>query len=463
MRPDAWSSRWDLQALKKILHRLGPVLVVLVFCAAAWLLYHELRHYRIHDIRQALDAIPAWRLWAATGFTTLNYLVLIGCDVLAIRAIQHPLTLGRMALASFTGFVTSYNFGTLLGGTSIRYRLYSAWGLSAVEIVQVIVMLGLTFWMGFFALAGVLFVSQPFPIPDKLHFPIDNVRPLGFVLLGLAFAYVGATFIRRRPIRVHDTEIRLPSPEITLLQLAIAAADFTIGAAALYVLVAPDLSVGYGAFFGTYLLAVLATVITHVPGGVGVFELVVLTLVSPRTASPVVAALFAFRCIYYLLPLGVALLLLIGHELSRRRAASWRLWRDIGGWAGAVAPTLLSWTTFVAGSVLLFSGATPIVHARLGLLQHTVPLPLVEVSHFVGSLAGAALLILARGLQRRLDAAWTLAMGLLAVGIVASLIKGFDYEEAMLLALIAAALLGCRGRFYRHGSLIHEHLRPPRA
>jgi phosphatidylglycerol lysyltransferase len=446
--------------MKNVLYRIGPVLVVLVFCGAAWLLFHELRHYHIRDIRQALAAMPAWRLWASIGFTALNYLVLIGCDIIAIQAIKHPLPLGRIALASFTGFVTSYNFGALLGGTSIRYRLYSAWGLSAIEIVQLVVMLGLTFWMGIFALAGICFVVQPFAIPAKLHLPFGNVQPLGVILLVVTVAYLGATFLRKRPIRVRDTEVHLPRPWLTALQLAVAAADFTIGAAALYVLIAPGLSVGYGTFFGMYLLAVVATVITHVPGGVGVFELVVLTLVSPHTSSPTVAALLAFRFIYYLLPLGVALLLLIGNELSRRRAVAWRLWQDIGGWAGTVAPTLLAWTTFIAGSVLLFSGATPIMHARLGPLKHTIPLPLVEVSHFLGSLAGVGLLILARGLQRRLDSAWTLAMGLLSVGVVTSLIKGFDYEEALLLALIAATLLGCRRRFYRHGSLLHERLTP---
>src|SRR4029078_6047468 len=122
--------------MKKWLHQLGPLVVVVIFIAAAWLLYRELRHYSARQIKEAVSHIPTWRVWAALGLTVVNYLVLIGYDYLAIRAIGHPLSLGRVALASFTGFVTSYNFGALLGGTSVRYRLYSAWGLSAVEIVQ---------------------------------------------------------------------------------------------------------------------------------------------------------------------------------------------------------------------------------------------------------------------------------------------------------------------------------------
>jgi uncharacterized membrane protein YbhN (UPF0104 family) len=108
----------------------------------------------------------------------------------------------------------------------------------------------------------------------------DPERARGFALDHIITAvYIGATFLRKRPIRLHDVEVYLLNPWLTILQLVVGTMDFTIGAAALYVLVAPDLSVGYSAFFGMYLLAVLTTVITHVPGGVGVFELMVLTLV----------------------------------------------------------------------------------------------------------------------------------------------------------------------------------------
>nr|HPM83274.1 YbhN family protein [Candidatus Anammoximicrobium sp.] len=124
--------------LEKLSHLIGSVVVVLIFAGAAWLLYHELKHYRVRDIRHSLGMIPAGRVWLAIGLTALNYLVLIGYDFLAVRSIRHPLPLGQIALASFTGFATSYNFGALLGGTSVRYRLYSAWGLSAVDIVRLV-------------------------------------------------------------------------------------------------------------------------------------------------------------------------------------------------------------------------------------------------------------------------------------------------------------------------------------
>ncbi len=447
--------------MKKLVHRLGPLLVLVIFLGAAWLLFHELRHYNIRDIREALGKIPAWRVWAAVGLTVVNYVVLIGYDFLATRAISHPLPLSKVALASFTGFVTSFNFGALLGGTSVRYRLYTAWGLSAVEIVQLIVMLGITFWVGIFALAGVFFVVAPFPIPAKLHLPLESVRPLGFILLAVSAGYVALTFLRHVPIRIRDTQLQLPSLSTTLLQLAVAAADLAVAAGCLYLLVSHDLTVGYGEFLGMYLLAVVAVIITHVPGGVGVFELIVLTLAAPQSSASMVAALLIFRIVYYLLPMSVALILLAANEISLQRAAAQRVWAGIGRGAETIIPMIVAWATLLAGTVMLLSGAIPIPHERLKPLQHLIPLPLVEISHFTGSLIGAGLLILARGLQRRLDAAWWLATGLLSVGVVVSLLKGLGYEEAIFLALIVAALLGCRRRFYRRGSLVHERFTVP--
>jgi len=447
-----------------MLHRLkqlAPLFAITVFIGAIWLLTKELKHYNIHDIRTAIDHIPNWRLWAAGGLTVLNYLLLIGYDYLAVRAIQHPLSLGKISLASFTGFVTSYNFGALLGGTSVRYRLYSAWGLSAVEILQLMLMLGTTYWIGVFALAGVVFISHPFPVPDTLHLPFSNVQPIGYILLAIAVVYASLTFIRRSPISFKGLEFRLPGTGMTLLQLLVSACDLLLVAAIVYTLLAPDLTIGYGEFLGIFLMATVAVVLSHVPGGIGVFELVILTLVASPSSAKILAGLLVFRVIYYLIPLFLAIIMLGLHELSLNRGLAQQVLQQANRWSTAIAPLILSWCTLLAGAVLLFSGATPIVTARLGSLQQTLPLPLVEVSHFIGSLTGAALLVLSRGLQRRLDSAWWLITSLLGVGIVVSLLKGFDYEEAILLGVVFLALLISRKQYYRKGTLIHARFSLP--
>jgi phosphatidylglycerol lysyltransferase len=128
----------------------------------------------------------------------------------------------------------------------------------------------------------------------------------------------------------------------------------------------------------------------------------------------------------------------------------------LGRLAAVIAPRILSLAIFLAGAVLLFSGATPAEHSRIELLRRLVPLPLLELSHFLNSILGLLLLIVARGLHRRVETAWYVAIGLLVAGIALSLVKGFDYEAAIMLGLMLAALLPCRQHFYRHGAMLTQ-------
>lgn len=132
---------------------LGPGLSLILFAAAVWLLHNELRTYHLKDILHAFDAIPAAHLCAAAGLTILSYAVMTGYDVLALRYIQHPLSYSKIGLAGFIGYAFSNNIGlSMIAGASVRYRLYSAWGLSALQITQVVAFCTLTLWLGFFTL-----------------------------------------------------------------------------------------------------------------------------------------------------------------------------------------------------------------------------------------------------------------------------------------------------------------------
>lgn len=173
------------------------------------------------------------------------------------------------------------------------------------------------------------------------------------------------------------------------------------------------------------------------------------------------SALLAYRAIYYLLPFVIALVLVVAREAWLRRTGFMRATTWLQAWVGAVTPQALAAGVFLCGVVLLFSGATPAVDARLHELRHIVPLSLLELSHLIGSAAGVALLLLARGLQRRMDAALHVTVVLLITGIVASLFKGFDFEEALLLTAILTALYSAKGRFTRRAALLEEPFSVP--
>ena len=142
--------------------------------------------------------------------------------------------------------------------------------------------------------------------------------------------------------------------------------------------------------------------------------------------------------------------------LFRHTGPIQRLRRLGGDWIAAVVPRFLAIITFLAGALLLFSGATPAVAGRLQWLSAWIPLPIVELSHFIDNLAGVMLLILARGVERRLDAAYHLTIAMLIAGIFLSLLRALDIEQALVLALMLVTFVPSRKYFYRKSSLIEE-------
>ncbi|HTQ81045.1 MAG TPA: bifunctional lysylphosphatidylglycerol flippase/synthetase MprF, partial [Thermoanaerobaculia bacterium] len=264
-----------------------------------------------------------------------------------------------------------------------------------------------------------------------------------------------------RPLTLFGIELALPGPRLALSQIAIASLDWSLAGAALYALVPDSWGIDFPSFLAIFLFAQVAGLVSQVPGGLGVFETLMIFLLPPELKrQEILGCLVAFRAIYYFCPLIASTVLLGAHEVVTRREQLGRVARFFGRRAPSVVPQVLAATTFLGGAILLVSGATPAVGSRLAWLNALLPLPIIEVSHFVGSLAGVGLLFLAAGLQRRLDAAYQLAVILLATGIVVSLLKGLDYEEAITLSLMLVSLIPCRRHFYRRASLTSEPFTP---
>jgi phosphatidylglycerol lysyltransferase len=450
---------WDL------LRKAAPFVTVLLFAGALWLLHRQLAGFRYRDVMDFLRTLPRSRVLLAIVATALGYAAMTGYDTLAFRNIRDPLPYRKIALASFAGYAFSNSLGfALLTGTPVRARLYSGWGLSATQVTRVVLFCFLTFWLGFITLGGFVFLFEPLPVPRGFYLDIATSRPLGILFLGLAAAYMALAFLRRQPLALRGIEIPVPGPRLALGQVVLSCLDWALAAGALYALLPEHAGLGFPKLLAVFLLAQLAGVASQVPGGLGVLEASVLYLlhrtVPDMPVPEIVGALVAFRGIYYFAPLLAASLLLAGYEARLRHHLVLRVARGIGSRVSSLVPQVLSLTTFLGGAILLVSGATPAVGQRLFWLSKLLPLPVIELSHFVGSLVGVGLLLLALGLQRRLDAAYQLTVALLGTGVVVSLLKGLDYEEAIALSLMLAALLPCRRHFYRKAALTHEPFTP---
>lgn len=451
--------RGDKMFSRKLFRFLAASAVVAVFTLAMWGLHHALRAYHYRDIVRGIREISGARISLAFILSVLAYVALTGYDYLAFRYIKNPLRYSRIAFASFLGYVFSHNLGglSILGGGAVRYRLYSAWGLSAVEIVKVVVFCVTTFWLGFFTMAGIIFIAEPLIVPGRLSLVFDSTRSIGPVLLCLPAAFFLMVFFRKSPLKIGRWELELPSPGVALSQSAISAADWALSACVLYVLLPPSAAVSYPKFLGIYLLAVVMGLASHVPGGLGVFEIAAIYMLSPfAPAQSVFSAVVVYRLMYYLLPLTAASALFGIRELLAGRRQAEKALAAFGRMTSQLVPHALAISTFMGGAVLLFSRVTPAQKWRLEFLRGIFPLPVMEMSHLLASVAGAGLLILARGMELRLDASYFLGMILLASGAVFSVMKGLDYEEAAVLLVMLLALAPCRKYFYRRSSFLRE-------
>lgn len=439
--------------------RFLPLIAVALFIAALWVLHDALRQFHYHHILAQLKTIPASRLFASLGLTVLSYLVLSVYDRLALSYIDRSLHPGKVMLTSFISYAFSNTIGlSLLTSASIRFRLYSTMGLSAEEITRLVAFSVLTFWLGIAMIAGVVFVAEPMDMPFLGHMAFATIRPVGLVLIALVCIYLVLAARRIRISLFRKMELQLPSVRLAAAQLMVGALDWILAGLVLYVLLSAQAELSLFRFLDIYLLAQLVALISHVPGGLGVFESMVLLAAPDIPADELISAMLVYRVIYYLLPLALATLLLAGHEVLEKRALIKTAYMHFDRWWGVMIPHLLAITTFVSGAVLLFSGAVPKAPGRLEWLYEFLPLPVIEISHFLASLVGVGLLLLARGLQRRIDAAYVLAAFFLCAGCLFSLLKGADYEEAVLLGIMLAALLPCRRHFYRRASLLYDSL-----
>jgi len=433
-----------------LLRRLaGPVLSVAMLCLALWALHLLAREVNYHQVRQYVQSISHARLLLAVLFTLSGYAVMTLYDRFALASIGRRLAWHRVTLISFISYAFSNAVGmSLLVSGSIRYRFYIQNGLSTGEVAKVVLFCTTSFWLGLLALTGVTLLWVP--LASGLMLAAYRL-PLGVLLTSVPLAWLAGGLIRR-PLRIGRWRVSMPSVATGLRQILVGALDWGLAAAVLYVLMPDELNNGFGHFLAIFVIAQIIGLVSHVPGGLGVFEAVMLAgfgaTGNQALAAPILGALAAFRVIYYLLPLCTATVLVLQREARGLREKSL-----LTPWFTGLLPSFFAGLTLVSGAVLLFSGATRALPVRMAILRDMLPLSVLEVSHLLASVIGMLLLILARGLQRRLDAAYWLTLVLLLAGAVFSLLKGIDYEEATLLALLAMALAPAHRLFYRRASL----------
>ena len=421
----------------------------------------ELREFRLRDVLEALRAIPGGALWAAVAFTALSYASLMCFDVLGLRYAGKSLPFSLTAPTSFVAYAFAHSFSlAALTGAAIRYRLYAPAGLTAVDVARVAAFTSVTTGLGISLLGGLALLLSPTLSGAALHLQPGWAVAIGLAILGGVVCYAAWGLLSRRATEIWSWRVEPPGARLVGLQLLVGLADLGLSAAALWVLLPASAAVTFPAFCGAYAAAILISLVSHVPGGLGVLESVLMLSVPHGDPAEMLGALVAYRVIYYLLPLVAAALLLAVKEFSGQLASNGLKLSRASAWLQQGSPQMLGGLVFLAGGLLLVSGATPGIDSRLAFLHHVLPLPVLETSHLAGSAIGLALLVLARALFQRVNAAYQVTVALLLAGVVASLLKGLDYEEALVLGAILLCLWLGRRQFHRTASLWQERFSP---
>ncbi len=295
---------------------LGVIISLVLFGLATIIIGRTFTQLRFADLAAALAQTRGATICEALLLTGLSYAALTGYDFVALRQIGARAPMSAVGLASFASNAFSFTLGfPLLTGAAVRYWVYARVALTARQIASVTLVASLTFWLGMAGLLCIGLLLGATPLAG-----IDNLSPTanfcaGVILLGALVAYCAGSLTAPRKLRFFGRTLELPGPRTTVLQLTLGLADIGCAAAALYVLLPQECSsLDFSAFAAIYVFAALVGAISHAPGGVGVFEAVMLNAVPAPSQEALFAGLLLFRAIYYLIPFIVALVLLGGRS-----------------------------------------------------------------------------------------------------------------------------------------------------
>jgi glycosyltransferase 2 family protein len=297
--------------------RVGVGLSITIIAVAAVVLYHMLRDINFAEVLEAVDAVEKHDVAKAAVFVAAGYFTLTFYDLFALRTVGHADVPYRVAaLAGFTSYAVGHNVGaSAFTGGAVRYRIYSAHGLSVIDVAKVCFVAGLTFWLGNATVLGlgVAIVPQAASAIDQMP-PVFN-RVLAFVILGVLATYVAWVWRTPRVVGRHNWLVTLPNGPLTLLQIAVGIVDLGFCAGAMYMLVPDEPYIGFVTLAVIFVSSTLLGFASHSPGGLGVFDAAMLVALWQFDTEDLVAGLLLFRLLYYLVPFAISLAILGGREV----------------------------------------------------------------------------------------------------------------------------------------------------
>jgi uncharacterized membrane protein YbhN (UPF0104 family) len=302
---------------KQILHKMGVVVSIAVIGTACYVLYHMLRGIDVAEVIDAIKETEPRQIALAALFVAAGYFTLTFYDWFAVRAIGRRDVPYRVnALAGFTSYSIGHNVGaSVFTGGAVRYRIYSAWGLNAIDVAKVCFLAGLTFWLGNAAVLGIGIAWHPEAAASVDQLPAWLNRTAAILTIFGLCGYVAWVWSKPRVVGRGPWTVTLPGGSLTLLQIGIGIVDLGCCALAMYMLTPEEANPGFVTVAVIFVSATLLGFASHSPGGLGVFDAAMLVGLSQMDREELLAGMLLFRLLYYIAPFVISVILLTLREV----------------------------------------------------------------------------------------------------------------------------------------------------
>jgi glycosyltransferase 2 family protein len=314
-------------------NKISVAISLVIATLAFGTLYHLLHGIDFHKFLAALEAQSPVKIAIAGALVVAGYSNLILYDRFALYTIgKRHIPFPVVAFASFTSYTIGHSLGaaTLTCGL-VRFRVYSFWNLTVVDIAKIAFMTGVTFWLGNVFVLGGAITCAPGALStiDQLPEGINRLIGIaGLVAVGCYLIWIAA---RPRIVGRHNWRIAMPNLRCTLLQIGIGTVDRCLASLSLFMLLPASPAVGFTTVMVVFVIAALLGAISHTPGSLGVVEAAILIGLPQYPREELLAILLTFRILDFFLPLAFATLLFGMRELRLMTAGRSQVPQPLSG------------------------------------------------------------------------------------------------------------------------------------
>lgn len=433
---------------KKIIEYFKIAAELTIFLVAVFFIHKELKKYSLHDLSSSIEAIPFWAITLIIFFVCLDYLILTCFDILAFKNENYNLPKKNIGFVAFVSFAFANSIGLSgLTASGLRLNLYSILGVPYKTIMNVVIFCYTTFWLGLLWIGGIFLTLLPVSLVDiklPIKLPIDTTVPIGIILLIGAIIFTGVI------VKKHKN-----TKEILINRIIVALADWVSLSFVLYFALPPHNRIDFFHFLAIFIIAQILGFLSNVPGGIGVFDLIFLTLLGGAYSSDkIIGALLVYRIAYFFIPLLVAFTIFTIYHLFIRKDNT-----KITGIENIIFsqfPNFLSVIISLSGIILIFSGFFPFKSDLITKVEVIFPFLSLETSHFIGAAVGTTLLFLAYYIQNRFELAYFLSIIFLGFSVALSIVKEFHLFFIAFLTLTFIGTIPTKKYFYRKSGFLSE-------